>query len=612
MKAAWFHFLSDLRSAVRQPLAQGVAVLLGFLTLAVTALVARQGQLRDAARLEQDAGLLAAMVKLRFDSHRDGLIALRVALERGASHDWQTFSNQVETLYPWLNFPAFTEFAFLHRIEENNRTNFTKVVREHAHTPFELRFPAGRPEFWISFPILFHHFVRQHDQPAPDVFTQWGLDVNQDATERDRLTWSWASDRPGTTRGGNSVWGPAPTSHIRVYLPVLSPAPAGDELQDQWQAVQKHVRQKYETELPPENLTEAARSAGKLARLRGMLMGRLDVAKLLSVSFPSNAPALAVRIRDESGDTLAGALPANPYLTTTRKERYYGRDWHFDFSTTTAWELTSLRWWAAGVLSLGGGASLAAGVTVGFWCLGRDRDQVARRVAEQQSAELARARDALHAVQAARAQLQRNLHDAVLQRLYAAALHARRTWQTAGRGEPVAAEELGVQVGELDAAMTELRTFLSGPSHRELTGPELGSALRGLAQAFARQTGVTVTVEAAAEALAELPPGAGEHLLQMVREGLSNAWRHGLARQVRVRLAATTGALTLEVEDDGIGFDPAAPRRGGQGLRNLAERAALCGGTLALDTRIGGPTTLRVALPTGLPAEVLGTISPAP
>jgi signal transduction histidine kinase len=237
---------------------------------------------------------------------------------------------------------------------------------------------------------------------------------------------------------------------------------------------------------------------------------------------------------------------------------------------------------------------------------------VARRVAEQQSAELARARDALHAVQAARAQLQRNLHDAVLQRLYAAALHARRTWQTAGRGEPVAAEELGVQVGELDAAMTELRTFLSGPSHRELTGPELGSALRGLAQAFARQTGVTVTVEAAAEALAELPPGAGEHLLQMVREGLSNAWRHGLARQVRVRLAATTGALTLEVEDDGIGFDPAAPRRGGQGLRNLAERAALCGGTLALDSRIGGPTTLRVALPTGLPAEVLGTISPAP
>jgi signal transduction histidine kinase len=98
----------------------------------------------------------------------------------------------------------------------------------------------------------------------------------------------------------------------------------------------------------------------------------------------------------------------------------------------------------------------------------------------------------------------------------------------------------------------------------------------------------------------------------MVREGLSNAWRHGLARQVRVRLAATTGALTLEVEDDGIGFDPAAPRRGGQGLRNLAERAALCGGTLALDSRIGGPTTLRVALPTGLPAEVLGTISPAP
>jgi signal transduction histidine kinase len=119
-------------------------------------------------------------------------------------------------------------------------------------------------------------------------------------------------------------------------------------------------------------------------------------------------------------------------------------------------------------------------------------------------------------------------------------------------------------------------------------------------------------VEAAAEALAGLPPGAGEHLLQMVREGLSNAWRHGLTRQVRVRLAATIEALVLEVEDDGTGFDPVAPLRGGQGLRNLAERAALCGGTLALDSQFGGPTTLRVALPAGLPAAVPGTVSPAP
>jgi signal transduction histidine kinase len=552
------------------------------------------------------------MVKLRFDSHRDGLIALRVALERGAAHDWQTFSNQVETLYPWLNFPAFTEFAFLHCILDHNRTNFTNVTRQHAHAPFGLRFPADRPEFWISFPVLFHHFVRQHDQPAPGVFTQWGLDVNQDAPERDRLTWSWGADRPATTRGGSSVWGPSPAYQIRVYVPVLNPAPTGEKAQEHWQQVLATVRQKYGAELTPQDLTQGAHSTAKLMALRGMLMGRLDVARLLAVSFPSNAPALTVRIRDESGDTLAGSLPAGAYLTTTRKERYYGRDWHFDFATTTAWELSSLRWWAAVVLALGGGASLAAGVTVGFWCLGRERDRVARRVAEQQSTELARARDDLHAVQAARAQFQRNLHDAVLQRLYAAALHARRTWQAADRGEPVPAPELRVQVTELDAAMTELRTFLSGPSHRELTGPELGSALRGLAQAFARQTGVTVTVEAAAEALAGLPPGAGEHLLQMVREGLSNAWRHGLARQVRVRLAATTEALVLEVEDDGTGFDPAAPRRGGQGLRNLAERAALCGGTLALDSRIGGPTTLRVALPTGLPAEVLGTISPAP
>jgi signal transduction histidine kinase len=592
MRAAWFHFLSDLRSAVRQPLAQGVAVVLGFLTLAATALVARQGQLRDAARMEQDAGLLAAMVKLRFDSHRDGLIALRVALERGGSHDWLTFSNQVETMYPWLNFPAFTEFAFLHRIQEDNRTNFANVTRRHSHAPFDLRFPAGQPESWISFPVLFHHFVRQHDQPAPDVFKQWGLDVNQDATERDRLTWSWGADRPVTTRGGNSVWGPAPAAQIRVYVPVLRPADTGQELDEQWQSVRETNRKKYEAELSPGELARNARRYGKFVQLRGMLMGRLDVAQLLAVSFPSNAPALAVRIRDESGDTLAGTLPAGAYLTTTRKERYYGRDWHFDFATTTAWELSSLRWWAAVVLAVGGGASLAAGVTVGFWCLGRDRDRVARRVAEQQSAELARARDDLHAVQAARAQLQRNLHDAVLQRLYAAALHARRTWQTAGRGESVAAEELGVQVGELDAAMTELRTFLSGPSHRELTGPELGSALRGLAQAFARQAGVTVHLDAEPATLVQLPPEARAQLLPMVREGFSNAWRHGHASEIALAVTGVAGAVLVTVADDGAGFDPTSLAPGGRGLKNLAERAAQSGGTFRVESRTGGPTTL--------------------
>lgn len=264
---------------------------------------------------------------------------------------------------------------------------------------------------------------------------------------------------------------------------------------------------------------------------------------------------------------------------------WYGNRWTLAFRPTANFHLHSNHsrvWWVGGA-----GLVLTLAMAGFLWVEGMGRLR-----AEALSTELSRARDDLRAVQAARDQLQRNLHDAVLQRLYAAALHARQTWQAAVRGEPVAGEELATQVSELDAAMADLRTFLGGPAQRELSEAELASALRGLAQAFSRQTGVAVRLDAEPATLAELPLEARTQLLPMVREGLSNAWRHGHASETTLTVSDAAGDVTISVTDNGGGFNPASVAPGGRGLRNLAERAAQSGGSFRVESQTGGPTTL--------------------
>lgn len=269
---------------------------------------------------------------------------------------------------------------------------------------------------------------------------------------------------------------------------------------------------------------------------------------------------------------------------------WYGSRWTLAFRTTPAFRKNSTHSRAGWVAAAG--IVLTSAVAGLLWVEG-----VGRRRAEELSRELSHARDELHAVQAARSRLQRNLHDAVLQRLYAAALHARQIWQFASRGREVTAQDLSIQVTELDEAMSELRTFLGGSVQREMTPEELGLALKGLSQAFARQTGVAVLLEVDPDGLPEFARRGGDHLIQMVREGLSNAWRHGHASRVQIRLSRVEDSVLFEVEDDGSGFDPATAASRGLGLGNLDERAQLCGGTFEIDSRIGGPTSLRIRLP---------------
>ncbi len=83
-------------------------------------------------------------------------------------------------------------------------------------------------------------------------------------------------------------------------------------------------------------------------------------------------------------------------------------------------------------------------------------------------------------------------------------------------------------------------------------------------------------------------------MLRIAHEALHNAVRHAAARHVTVRLNGGEDRLTVEVSDDGIGFDPADPelRSHHLGLTSMEERARELGGTLKLSSTPGSGTTV--------------------
>ena len=117
---------------------------------------------------------------------------------------------------------------------------------------------------------------------------------------------------------------------------------------------------------------------------------------------------------------------------------------------------------------------------------------------------------------------------------------------------------------------------------------------------FTTATGIPCQVDLSALPLLARP--AHEHVLRIVSEGLMNVARHARAQHVWVRIAQERSACRLEIQDDGVGFDPTAviSQPGHYGLLGMRERGRLIGGSLEVVSSPGRGTTLRVLFPYSL------------
>lgn len=210
--------------------------------------------------------------------------------------------------------------------------------------------------------------------------------------------------------------------------------------------------------------------------------------------------------------------------------------------------------------------------------------------------EYGHARDELRRldVMEERERIGRELHDGVIQSLFAVGMNLQATALRSGR--PDLEARLDTAVAEIDGAIRDLRNYIFGLRPGLLADRQLAQAIRHLAAEFERESGVVIVVDIDPRAAAALASSAAD-VVQLVRESLSNVARHAGASTCRVSLRTEHGRAVLEVDDDGRGFDPAAPPQGGQGLGNLGARASAMGGELEIESRPDEGATVRFRLP---------------
>ncbi|MDH3306013.1 MAG: GAF domain-containing sensor histidine kinase [Acidimicrobiia bacterium] len=195
-----------------------------------------------------------------------------------------------------------------------------------------------------------------------------------------------------------------------------------------------------------------------------------------------------------------------------------------------------------------------------------------------------------------RERIARDLHDAIIQDLFAVGLSLQGLGMRMVKDE--SRRSIDDAVERLDDAIASLRRFIFGLRPPVWADRNLRLELADLVGQLSEPHAVDVDLKVPAT-LVGLHPEVVETSIHLVREALSNALRHSGASAVQVVVEQVDTTVFVRVADDGHGFDPATVRRG-LGLDNLETRATGIGGTMELRSYPGAGTTVTFRLPTSI------------
>ncbi|HEU4572257.1 MAG TPA: GAF domain-containing sensor histidine kinase [Candidatus Limnocylindrales bacterium] len=198
----------------------------------------------------------------------------------------------------------------------------------------------------------------------------------------------------------------------------------------------------------------------------------------------------------------------------------------------------------------------------------------------------------------------RDLHDGIIQSLYAVALSLEDVPDLMGESPGEANARVDGAIESINLAIRDIRNFIYGLRPEAVDGTQVLAGLAALAEEVRHGGLVDVETELEADADPGLDESAGGEILNLVREALSNAVRHGRAARILLSLTRLDGVPTLVVTDDGVGFDVSRdPGPGHHGLANMAARAAAVGGRFEVRSTPGAGTRVIVELPMPKPNE---------
>ena len=196
-----------------------------------------------------------------------------------------------------------------------------------------------------------------------------------------------------------------------------------------------------------------------------------------------------------------------------------------------------------------------------------------------------------------REQLSQDLHDNVLQSLYAVGMHLEAGKLVTGKSPRKSKAHMTQAIDQLNHLVLDIRQFITLLKQRTAAKPDFGQALRQLVASFSAAGQATPELEIKDSVLSVITPTQGEQLLNIAREALSNSMRHAQATHRSVRLSHTGNTIRLVIRDNGNGFASRHRHHRGHGLANMDARAKKILARLTLDSASGKGTCVTVDVP---------------
>jgi len=194
-----------------------------------------------------------------------------------------------------------------------------------------------------------------------------------------------------------------------------------------------------------------------------------------------------------------------------------------------------------------------------------------------------------------RERIGRELHDGIIQSIYAAGLMLEGGQHSIADEPEVARYQLTRAIDSLNQTIQDIRRYIFD-LRGERPADDLETGLNKMLDEFRVNTLLETNFVVEGESEGGLGAERRQHIFQIAREALTNVARHAQARRVEVCLQYNTSELQLIISDDGVGISN-LPVNKGHGLRNMRERARLVDGALDIDTRPNQGMTLTLAVP---------------
>ena len=196
-----------------------------------------------------------------------------------------------------------------------------------------------------------------------------------------------------------------------------------------------------------------------------------------------------------------------------------------------------------------------------------------------------------------RIRLGHDLHDGIIQSLYAAGLTLESVRALVKSNPDEADRQLEATRANLNEAIRDVRAYIVGLAPENLRRAGFAHALGALLGELRAGREAQFDMKIDDEAAALLTPEQSVEALQIAREAVSNALRHGRATQITLRMHKGDREVCLLVQDNGTGFNAGGRREGGHGLGNMQARAARMGASLRVTSAPGEGARVLATLP---------------